>query len=256
MTVLYTTKAILSVELSTDATNVVQIDMDGNMLASSNQAYFASTKKESKVMHGSIEKISNNEILVADAVNKRAMIVDVSTQAVKWQYNSDRYVVSAHKITSDDVVIKILNPSDDGDLLINQGQIVIWENTSLIPTVIYSGECTDFGKSFNIKLYGDEFKSALLNQGERFAFKVSTAGEYYWFSYPNIVTGRILAFDAKVASENEFIIVESDGLESPFAGRVIKVDAWGNILMEFGKGYLVAPTSASPLLNNGVLISV
>jgi len=106
-----------------------------------------------------------------------------------------------------------------------------------------------------LNLYGDVFKSGVLQPGERFAYKFVMVGEYDWFVYPGILTGRVSVTRNRISSMDQFIVLESDGLESPFSSRVIKVDAWGNILWSFGESYLVKPRDARPLINDGVIIS-
>jgi len=250
------TLAALS-QMSVD-NNVIQLDMDGNLIISNHQPVFATTKEESKDILGSVEKLSANEILIAD--NKRAIIVDVLTQQVKWEYNSDRYVVDAHIILQDNVTIKI-NNSDyvSEDIIVNKGQTVIWENELSTPIVIYSGDISDVDITvdFDGDLYGDVFKSITLNQGDRWAYKFDEEAEISWFSYPNNYVGKIVVSDYKISSANQYIILESDGKESPFTGRVVKVNCWGDILWSFGgNGFMVLPRDARSMLENKVIISV
>ena len=63
-----------------------------------------------------------------------------------------------------------------------------------------------------------------------------------------ISNGNIIVSDNKLSSANQFIIVESDCMESPYSGRIIKVDQYGNVLWTFGNGgYLVNARDAGAL---------
>jgi hypothetical protein len=255
-----TSEALTTVYTSvmTNETNVVQLDIDGNLVVSNNQAVFANTKEESKNILGSVDRINANEILIADAVNKRAIIVDVLTQKVKWEYRSDKYVIDAHMVLKDNITIKINRSNyDSSDIIVNQGQIVIWENNMGFPITIYSGdiEGVNLATDFDEDLYGDVFKSITLEDGERWSYRFDLQGEQKWFSYPNGFSGTIISSSYKISSDQQFIILESDGLESPFTGRAIKIDCWGNILWSCGEGFLVKPRDARTLLNGQVLIS-
>jgi hypothetical protein len=251
-----TTEVFTSV--MTTETNVVQLDIDGALMISNNQALFANTKEESKNILGSVDKMNANEILIADAVNKRAIIVDVLTQKVKWEYRSDKYVIDAHMVVQDNMVVKV-NKSNyvSSDVIVNRGQAVIWENNMGFPITIYSGdiEGVNLATNFDEDLYGDVFKSIVLADGERWSYRFDQQGEQKWFSYPNGFSGTIISSSYKISSNQQFIILESDGLESPFTGRVVKIDCWGNILWSCGEGFLVKPRDARTLLNGQVLIS-
>jgi len=197
-------------------------------------------------------------LLMADAVNKRAIITDVSTNQVKWEYVSDRYVLDAHFISNDFLTIKVGNTSSNGEKVdLNQYQTIVWENTADDDITIYSGliDPLTFGTHPDLNLYGNVFKSSSLKPGDRYAFKFNSYDTYNWFSYPNLVTGKIVVSNTMVSSANQFIIVESDGLESPFSSRVVKIDSWGNVICTFGEGYLVHPKDARALLNNKILAS-
>ena len=150
-----------SQEITPNST-VAQLDMDGNVVFVSSVADFSNTKESAKDILGSAERINDSEILVADSVNKRAIVVNTVSDTITWQYDSDRYVIDAHIVSNNSV--------------------------------------------------------------------------------SHIV--------------DEFVIVECDGLESPFTGRVIKVDFWGNIVESFGEGYLVKPRDARIMQNNKILVSV
>ena len=195
-------------------------------------------------------------------MRKRAIITytdleDQSTQ-IEWQYDSDRYISDFHIMDRSDVVVKIRDDGfDETSIFVKQGSTVIWENISSNPVTIYSGNTTlsQFLSDPDLTLYGKAFKSPTLEPGDRYQFKFESVGEFGWFIHPDILVGSIDVTKNRISSRDQFVILESDGLESPFSSRVMKVDAWGNAEWVFGEGYLVKPRDARPLLNKGVLIS-
>lgn len=245
-----------------DGHSVIQMSMEGDILMSNNAAIFAPTREEAKTLLGSAEKLGENEILVADSYNKRALIsyIDLVTQMprIEWQYDSDRYISDFHIVLQDNVVVSVGNDSiNESSVFIRQGTTIIWQNDSAAPISIYSGTTSyeQFQLDPDLTMYGDEFQSQVLQPGERYAYKFVTVGEYDWFVYPGILTGKITVTRNRMSSRDQFLMLENDGLESPFSSRVIKVDSWGNVLWSFGEGYLVKPRDARPMLNNNVIIS-
>lgn len=245
-----------------DGHSVVQLDGNGNTIFSNNAAVFALTKSGAKELLGSGQKLGDSEILVADSYNKRAIITytNLSTQKpqIEWQYDSDRYISDFHIILQDNVTIDIYDDRiSDSEVFIRQGSLVIWENKSSSPVSIYSGTTTadEFELDPDLNLYGNVFYSSTLQPGERYSYKFVSVGEIDYFVYPGILTGKVTVTRNRISSMDRFVILENDGLESPFSSRVIKVDAWGNILWSFGESYLVKPRDARPVLNGGVIIS-
>ena len=245
-----------------DGHSVVQLDMKGEVLMSNNAALFAPTKLQAKDILGSAEKLGDNEILIADAYNKRAIItntdLDTEMPKIEWQYDSDRYVSDFHIVIQDNVVIDVRDDAiTNANVFIRQGTNIIWENNSVSPISIYSGTTTydTFQLDPDLDLYGDVFASTVLQPGERYTYKFLTVSEYDWFVYPSILTGKVTVTRGRLSSRDKYIILENDGLESPFTSRVLKVNNWGVILWSFGEGYLVKPRDSRPLLNNGVIIS-
>lgn len=247
------------VQNSKQSKNVIELDMNGDEINSSTKATFAMTKEEVKNILGSVEKINEKEILVADSKNKRAMIIDVETQAIKWEYISDRYIVDAHLVPYelDPIEISATQFEEKEDSKINLGQYVTWVNATSNPISIYSGDVieSDFDSTFNLNKYGTIFKSNELQPGEKYIYKPESIGDYGWFSYPNINIGKISAYNIKVSPNDFFVLTENDGLESSFTSRVVKVNAYGNIVLTFGNSYLTNPKDARPLNNNKIIIS-
>jgi hypothetical protein len=245
-----------------DGHSVVQLNMEGETIFSNNAAIFAKTKEDAKTLLGSAQKLGDSELLIGDAYNKRAIITntDLNTQKpqIIWEYDSDRYISDFHIIVQDDVTISIRNDTlDPSELSIRQGTNVIWENNSSSPVAIYSGTTTydEFQLNPDLNLYGKVFVSPVLQIGERYAYKFVSAEEYGFFTNPGILIGKINVTRNRISSRDKFVVLENDGLNSPFTSRILKLDCYGNILWSFGENYLVSPRDSRPLLSGGVLIS-
>lgn len=258
-----TTPELIFGTMYLDGHSVVQMDMDANVIMSNNAAKFAETKNDAKDILGSAEKLGDNEFLMGDSCNKRAIItytdLDTEKPKVEWQFDSDRYIPDFHIVLQNEVTITIRDDSiSESSTYIRQGTLVIWDNQSTKPVTIYSGTTSydQFQLDPDVNLYGDQFQSSVLQPGDRYSFKFVTVGEYGYFAYPDILTGQIIVTQNRISSRDQFIVLEGDGLESPFSSRAIRIDAWGNVLWSFGEAYLVKPRDARPLLNNKVIISV
>jgi len=238
--------------------NVIQLDMDGNIIAFYSNASFSKNKSESKEILGGIQQTNNREVLIADSINKKVMLVDGVTKKTKWEYTSDRYVLDARVIYPDSINIAIdVSSATNTELKISRWQNVVWENISSLSMFIYSSETLveNFSTDLDLSLYGTIFKSPELSSKDRFSFKFNDIGEFNWFSYPNVISGTINVYEEFVPSFYQFVILESDSLESPFNSRVIKVDFLGNILWSFGEGLFTAPKDIRLMSNGNILIS-
>lgn len=273
---------------------IAQLDMDGNMLLSSGLCKFSNTKEEIKYLGASVFKM-DNMFLVADSVNKKALIVNnelskmsetiisnywyvpstteeysfidiilgnisggVGIPTVVWQYDSDKYITSFELVRKEEFEVII---RDDGvenrNASIRQGSKIKWINNSCKPISIYSGTTTNeqFQLVPDLTLYGKEFKSQVLQPGESYSHKFITTGIYSWFIYPDILTGRINVTNDRINSNDEFIIVENDNTNSPYTSRIIKINTSGDILWSFGESYISSPRKAKSLLNGNILTS-
>lgn len=242
-----------------DGYSVVEIDMRGNVLYSNNIAKYSSKKDEAKIKLGSVYKVGESELLLGDSINKRAIIVDVDKNKIVWEYVSDRNVVDFRMGLQDVKSISIEDGSLSNDVIyLKQGEHVRWKNNSAAPVSIYSGYTTfdDFEADPDLNKYGKIFKSEVLDVGENFIFKFNKLGEFYWFVYPGIIVGKIIVTEQRISPSDNYYILESDGLDSPFSSRLIKVDSWGNVIWSFGEGYMVKPRDVRPMLNDNLLVSV
>lgn len=245
-----------------DGHSVIELDSNGNIIYSNNDAKIAESKEIAMKTLGSCEKLEDNELLVGDPYGKRAIITSTNslsrTSTVQWEYNSDRYVSDFHLVIQDDIILEINDGSiSESELFIREGSTIIWKNNSASPISIYSGTTSYdiFYQNPDLNLYGSEYYSSVLQPGETYSHKFNSIGISNWFVYPTILTGKITITSHRVSDRDQYIILENDGLDSPYTSRVIRVDSYGNIVWKFGEGYLVKPRDARPLLNNRVLIS-
>lgn len=277
------------------SSSVIQLDMSGNIILSDNSISFAQNKDEIKRIPGSVEKLGDqifigggknkyayifsasassftNVILNAyfpynsrtsdqiDFVNDvfGGSSTSVSVLSPVWSYKSKRNVTSFHlaKTNIQDVYIRD-DSVEDNLFSIRQNTTIKWNNVSSKPVSVYSGS-TDydtFQLNPDLSIYGTEFKSTIIQPGESWSYKFVTAGEYDWFIYPDILSGKIIVSKPEMNADDEFYIVENDSLLSPQSSRVIRVDSWGNVVWSFGESYLTKPRRAMPMFNNNVLIS-
>jgi hypothetical protein len=243
-------------DINTDK-SIVQLDMDGNEIISNDFASFSDAKENAKNILGSIEKINESELLVADSINKRAIIVDMVEQRVKWEYVSDRYIFDAHYIPHDINILVNDGTITLSDIVIGNNDYVTWVNNSSSDITIYSGDVDEssFDSSFDINQYGKYFKSEILHSGEVYTYKFEMEGKFGWFSYPVVNIGKVISSKCKISPLDYFIITEGDGNDSAFTNRVIKVNCYGDSKWTYGEGYLVKPRDARPIINNKIIIS-
>jgi hypothetical protein len=237
---------------------IIELNMNGEMIRSNNIPKFANSKDQAKEILGSSYKTRDNKLLIADSINKKAIIVDMDSNQIIWEYNSSRYIVD---FQLDDNKQKTINIYDwivsPDKIYSNENKKIVWINNSSIPLTIYSGYINEkiWQEHNDLSDYGSEFKSHVVPVGGKYDFIFSNIGTYYWFTYPTLLNGIIYITKQRLSDQDEYYILESDGLDSPFSSRLIKVDSWGNVLWSFGEGYLVKPRDIRPLLNNNLLIS-
>ena len=249
-----------------DGHSVVQFDLQGNPIFSNNAAIFATTRASAKQGLGGVQKTNEIELLIADAINQRAVIThtkltDQSTFVV-WQYDSDRQVTDFRFVPIPAATVSVTASSvDHPSLLVSNGTTVTWTNNSSIPTTIYSGSATtaQFNLDPDLTLYGAAFISPTLQPGESYAYRFDNLGDFAWFAYPEITTasvaGVVHVSSNRIGPNDKYIIVENDPAAETTGGRVIRVDAWGNIEWTFGEGVLSYPRDARPLPDGSIVIS-
>jgi hypothetical protein len=207
-----TAKVYSSVSLST----LIQLDMDGNLLFSDETAKFADTKEGVKEIPGGAEKMAGGEITIADAINKRALIIRPSTidfttsalnfyydnptledrifinlifsnvststyvnvSATLWRYNSSKYITAFSVLPSENQIINVRDDGIENDLLnIRQNTTVTWVNCSSKPISIYSGTAT----------YDQVLQDPDLNlYGKEFKSPVLQVGESWSYKFVSV----------------------------------------------------------------------
>lgn len=247
-----------------DGHSVIQMSMTGELLFSNNAAKFASSVNEIKQVLGSAEKISENELLIADADRNRAIItltnLTTGNTFIAWQYDSDRTVTDFHLIDNKESIISIENTGVDVEKTnVKIGTTTTWVNNTLVPLQILSGKTTQeqFLSDPDLTLYGDEFLSGTLNPGERYSYRFDNLGSFDWFSFngSTINTGVVQVSQGRVSSTDEYLAVENDPSVSMFGSRVIKIDSWGNVIWSFGEDWLNHPKDARSAPDGSIIIS-
>jgi len=245
-----------------DGHSVTQLDPEGKTFFSNNIAKFANDKAQAREVLGSAEKIGSSELLIADSIRKRAVIsyTDLETKGteIEWQYDSDRFIVDFHIVPQDQISVEIYDGSiSEQTVFVRQGTTIVWKNSSSSPISIYSGSTSYdlFQLDPDLSIYGEKFISPVLNPGETWSFEFINDGEFDWFTYPDILTGEVNITKQRISSRDQYYILESDGLESPFTSRLIKVDSWGNVIYSFGESLLVKPRDVRSISNGKILIS-
>jgi len=245
-----------------DGHSVVQHDASGAVIFTNNAAKFSDTKANAKSYLGSAFKVSDSELMMADAIRHRAIMTytDLATQSPKiiWEYSADRLVSDFQIVEQTERSISVQDTTCSPDeIYVKTGMKVVWRNSSSVQIQIYSGTVTpaEFAADPDLTLYGDDFFSKELQPGEEFVFQFDNVGDFGWFAHPNIVTGSVRVSAARISSEDQYLIVEKDAEPTIYGARVIRVDAWGNVVWSFGKGILYDPKDVRALVNDAVMIS-
>lgn len=264
---------------------IVQMNMDGAIIFSNSNISFGDTKNEIKNIPGKVCKFGNKEILVAEGKNKAATIwkidyiniskvlgstseadqeflqsifgnIDIGSYDILWQYESNRYITSFQVAQNLNNIVISDGMIQNSPLFIRQGETVKWTNNSSIPVRIYSGftDYNSFYANSDLSMFGSDFQSPILQSGEEWSKTFGSITTEYWFVYPTILTGKIIITEKEVNYNDQFIILENDGLNVPFSSRLIIVDYNGNVKKSFGESYLTSPKDAKSL-TNGILIS-
>jgi plastocyanin len=249
-----------------DGHSAGQFTLGGELVFSNNAAKFAETREESKTTLGSVQKIGTAELLLGDAVRKRAIIAytDLSTEEtfVSWEYLSDRSVTDfrLEEIAEQTIVFDESGP-DNAELVIRSGTTVTWRNDAAVPMTIYSGNVStsQFNEDPDLTLYGGVFTSQELASGEEYSFTFDNPGDFHWFAYPGIanaeVNGIVRVSSGRISPSDTYLLVENDLQAETVSGRVIKIDAWGNVQWTYGEGILHQPRDVRPMPDGTLLIS-
>jgi len=245
-----------------DGAPVVEYDKDGEIVLSSSDAVIARTREEAKASLGSVEKGDSDELLIGDAIGRRAIVVTVdsvnrSTQVV-WEYDSDRFVSDFSRVPMDTVGLEVDEQEiSQNNFYVRRDSPVTWTNNSAQNIRILSGATTStqFAADPDLTLFGQEFDSGILAPGESYTFRFINNGVFHYFAWPFIYTGSILATESPVSPQDKFIIVENDPTGSSYTSRIARIDAWGNVEWSFGETFFRSVKDAKPVSSTEVVVT-
>lgn len=245
-----------------DGAPVVQYDKNGTVVLSSSDAVIARTRDEAKESLGSVEKGDADELLIGDAIGRRAIVVTVdsvnrSTQVV-WEYDSDRFVSDFSRVPMDTVGLEVDEQGiSQQNFYVRRDSPVTWTNASAQNIRILSGATTltQFEADPDLTLFGEEFDSGILAPGESYTFRFINNGVFHYFAWPFIYTGSILVTESPVSPQDKFILVENDPTGSSYSSRIARLDAWGNVEWSFGETFFRAVKDAKPVSATEVVVT-
>ena len=245
-----------------DGASVVQFGKNGEVVLSSSDAVIARTREEAKQSLGSVQKGDADELLIGDAIGRRAIVVSVdsvnrSTQVV-WEYDSDRFISDFNRIPMDTIGLDVDEQAvSQQDFYVRRDSPVTWTNTSAQNIRILSGATTltQFEADPDLTLFGQEFDSGIIAPGESYTFRFINNGVFYYFVWPFIHTGSILVTESPVSPQDKFIIVENDPTGSSYTSRIARIDAWGNVEWSFGETFFRAIKDAKPISATEVVVT-
>jgi hypothetical protein len=246
-----------------DGHSVVQFTSLGIVRLSDNTAIIADTKDNAKANLGSAQKYSDTELFIADPYGKRAAVIKLDTtemtSSVLWQYDSDKLVSDFNRIPDPSAVINVNTASLASiEDYLRRDSVVTWYNNTNDTVRILSGTTTSaqFDLDPDFDLFGDEFDSEEILPGEFFSHRFINFGTFNYFVHPFIHVGKIHVINTSITPDDNFIIAENDPSGSSYLNRVIKIDAWGNIVWSFGESFVSTIKGAKPTSSGEIIITV
>jgi hypothetical protein len=91
--------------------------------------------------------------------------------------------------------------------------------------------------------------------GEKYLFTPVNYGEINLIILPSNIKLIISVDDYRINHDDNFVLVENSLKENPYENRVIKMNSWGNIYWEFGRGILSNPKDVFIDYNGELYIS-
>lgn len=235
--------------------NIVELDMLGERVRGYSTTAFGESKAEAIRYGSQALKLSEYEILVANTKNKFVSLYDFKNRVEKWRYSSTHYIVSANRALSMDKDIYVRDDApSSSEVFTRQNSTITWKNSSASPISIISGVADKDNFDKTLSIYGKTFNSGKLNPGETFSYAFTEVRDYPWFVYPCFFGGNIHVTRDYTTTFDEFVIMESDDLISPFTTRIVKLDSWGNVLWSFGEAYMTKNKVLQVLRDNKILI--
>ena len=246
-----------------DGYSVVQYSDAGVLMFSDKTAAIADTKEKAKQFLGGASKYGEDELFIADAYGKRALVIEVDsvnkTSSIVWEYDSDRVVSDFNRVPDAYNINDILDSGIANDsVYIRRDMSVTWYNNTNETIRILSG-ATDYDQFYldpDFNLFGSEFDSGDILPGQYYSFRFLNLGTFDYFVYPFIYTGQVYALETSVTPNDTFVIVENDPNGSSYLNRVAKVDAWGNIIWSFGDSFASLIKDARPVSSTEIVLTV
>jgi len=135
---------------------------------------------------------------------------------------------------------------------------VTWYNNTNDTIRILSGITTysQFYQDQDFDLFGEDFDSGDILPGEYYSFRFLNLGTFHYFVYPFIHTGTVASIETSITPDDTFILAENDPSGSSYLNRVLKIDAWGNVIWSFGESFISSVKDAKPTSSGEIVITV
>ena len=246
-----------------DGYSVVEYSEAGSLVLADNNSVIENNKENAKKFFGGAYKYGSDELFVADAYGKRAVVVeldtDKKTSSIVWAYDSDKIVSDFSRIPDASGFNYIRDSGIENELVyVRRDMSVTWYNNTNETIRILSGE-TDYDQFYadpDFDLFGSDFDSGDLLPGQYYTFRFINIGTYNYFVYPFIYTGKTYVLETSITPNDTFVLVENDPNCSSYLNRIIKIDAWGNVMWSFGESFASLIKDAKPISSNEIIIAV
>ena len=246
-----------------DGYSVVEYADDGSLVLSDNSAIIALSKSEAKQYLGGATKEGGSELFIADPNGKRAIVVELDTtnktSTIIWEYASDKVVSDFNRVPEESGVVNVLDSGVSNALIyVRRDVSVTWYNNTNETIRIMSGTTTydQFYADPDFDLFGEDFDSGNILPGEYYSFRFINLGTFNYFVYPFIYTGKTSVIETSITPDDTFVLAENDPSGSSYLNRIIKIDAWGNIVWSFGESFVSLIKDAKPTSSGDVIVTV
>jgi len=246
-----------------DGYSVVEYTQAGVLSLSDNSAVITANKDDAKMYLGSVSKYGGDELFIGDANGKKAIVVELDTtnrtSSIIWSYDSDKVISDFNRVPVSSSVVNINDSGiSDSLLYVRRNSTVTWYNNTNETIRILSGVTTytQFYLDPDFDLFGEEFDSEDILPGEYYSFKFINLGTFNYFVYPYIYTAKVSSVETSITPDDHFVLAENDPSGSSYLNRVLKIDAWGNIVWSFGESFVSLIKDAKPTSSGEIVITV
>ena len=246
-----------------DGHSVAEYSQAGKLVMSNNLAVIAANKTDAKTYLGSVVKYGSGEIFIGDPNGKRAIVVELDTtnktSTIIWAYDSDKMISDFNRVPDVSGIVNIDDSGiDNSEASIRRDVSVTWYNNTNETVRILSGATTyvQFYQDPDLDLFGSEFDSGDVLPGEYYSFRFLNIGTFDYFVYPFIFTGSVSVIETSITPNDTFVLAENDPSGSSYLNRVLKIDAWGNIVWSFGEAFVSLVKDAKPTSSGEIVITV